>query len=260
MKIEVLMSTMNKQSIEDLKLEERNIFGDVVIINETNKDWVEEAANNIKMISINGIGTSLSRNLAIENASGDISIIADDDIKYVPDYRDIVERAFDNNPEADIITFQIATPDMKPFKANYLEHEQWHNLRTALKCASIEIAFRTKKIKESGLRLNMEFGLGSRYRIHDDVIFVSDAIKMGLKVKYMPIPIVIHPEESSGTVFNDFHIRSKGAALYHIFGAKSYILDILFAIKKYNVYKKDCSFAHFVKTIIKGGVEYCRTH
>lgn len=251
---------MNRKFIRDLELDKRNIHSDAIIINETSSEWIEESENNIRMISIKGIGTSLSRNTAIDNARGDISIIADDDICYVPNYKEIVETAFTNNPDADIITFQIATPRMEPFKTNYMKMEQWHNLRTALKCASIEIAFRTKRIKESPLRLNMEFGLGSRYRIHDDVIFVADAIKLGMKVKYLPIPIVIHPEESSGTIFNDHHISSKGAAFYHIFGSKAFLIDALFAIKKYGVYKKDCSFVHFLKTIIQGSIEYRNTH
>ena len=261
MTIQILMSTMKRKSIEELHLSKRNIEENIIIVNQTDNEKVyEDVKHNIRMINMLGIGTSRSRNCAIENASGDICIIADDDISYVPNYCEIISNAFERNPVADIITFQIVTPDGTPFKANYMPTERWHNLRTVLKCASIEIAFRRQSIVNAGLKVNGEFGLGSRYRIHDDVIFLADAIKAGLKIKYIPVPLVVHPAESSGTMYNDLLITSKGAAFCQIFGWAGYLINLAYAIRKHHEYKKNYSFLKFVNKITQGSYEYRKTH
>ena len=172
------MSTMRRAKIADLRLSDRNIFHDILIINQTdNNNCFVDSDSNVKMLNTCTIGTSISRNLALENATGDICIFADDDIKYVPDYERILMDSFLEYTDADIITFQIKTPDGSLFKNNYMTSRRWHNQRTVLKCASIEIAFRRESVLNADLNLDIEFGLGSRYRIHDDVIFLSDALK-----------------------------------------------------------------------------------
>ena len=261
MNIQVLMSTMNKRDISDLNLEERNIKDDILIINQTDNTRIfRDPESNISMINMNEVGTSNSRNAAIRNANGDICIFADDDITYVKNYKEIIETSFSKNPEIDIITFQIECTDGSPFKANYMKRSRIHNLRTVLKCASIEISFRRESIIKSNLGLDLEFGLGARYRIHDDVIFLADALKKKLKIMYIPIPIVIHPKESSGTSYNDSLITSKGAAFARIYGITGLFVSTLFALKKRSDYVDKYNFFTFTKLIISGWFEYLKTH
>lgn len=256
------MSTMRRAKIADLRLSDRNIFHDILIINQTdNNNCFVDSDSNVKMLNTCTIGTSISRNLALENATGDICIFADDDIKYVPDYERILLDSFLEYPDADIITFQIKTPDGSLFKNNYMTSRRWHNQRTVLKCASIEIAFRRESVLNADLKLDLEFGLGSRYRIHDDVIFLSDALKKGLKILYLPIPIVIHPKESSGTMYNDFLITSKGAAFGRMYGEYiGYLIDVVYSMKKYHEYSKNYSFISFLNLMIKGTQEFISSH
>ncbi len=83
MNVEVLVATMNQKDFSLIK--KMNLRGDAVIINQCKKDEYTEIDNNnhkIKFISCNEKGLSKSRNKAITNATGDICIIADDDIIY----------------------------------------------------------------------------------------------------------------------------------------------------------------------------------
>ena len=146
------------------------------------------------------------------------------------------------------------------FKNNYSKKEYWHNKHTILKCSSIEIAFKRKSIIDNNLNFDTEFGLGSKYRVHDEVIFLMDALKKGLKLKYIPVPIVIHPKESSGTNYIDHLIISKGAAFVRLFGNKAYFYNIAFAIKKYKEYKTKYTFSKFLLLIFKGSREYKQSH
>lgn len=257
--LEILMATMHRNKISDLNLEKKNITSKILIINQTsfNETQIEE---NKKMISYKGIGSSNSRNYAIEEASGEICLIADDDIVYLKEYEKIVLSAFEKNPNADIITFQIQCPDGTMFKSNYSKNEYWHNKRTILKCSSIEIAFKRKSIIDNNLKFDTEFGLGSKYRVHDEVIFLMDALNRGLKLKYIPTPIVIHPKESSGTNYIDHLIISKGAAFVRLFGNKACFYNIAFAVKKYKEYKMKYTFSKFLKLIFKGSMEYKQSH
>ena len=260
-KIQVLMSTMHRARIADLMLNDRNIFHNILIVNQTdNENCIVDTDSNVRMLNTSTIGTSISRNMALENADGDICIFADDDIIYVPNYEEILQDSFSKYPDADIITFQIITPDGRPFKKNYMTSRRWHNQSTVLKCASIEIAFRRESILKAGLKLDLEFGLGSRYRIHDDVIFLSDALKRGLKILYLPIPIVIHPAESSGTMYNDFLLTSKGAAFCRMFGRIGYLIDVVYSIKKYKEYSKSYSFISFLSLMLRGSREFISSH
>lgn len=259
MKLEILMATMFRKNIEELELDKKNITSDLLIINQTN-DNKQFFDDSIRMLNFKERGSSKSRNRAIENAKGDICLIADDDVIYKKNYEKIVLNAFKENPEADVITFQIETPNGKPFKKKYLQNERWHNQMTILKCASIEIAFRRESIIKNKIFLDDEFGLGSRYRVHDEIIFLMDCLKKGLRIKYIPIPIVIHPEESSGTDYNEHLIISKGAAFIRLFGIKGMLLNIVFAFRKLNEYKDKFTLNEFIKIIYKGSFDFIKTH
>lgn len=199
-------------------------------------------------------GLSRSRNSAIELCDSEIVLISDDDVQFIENIEEIVAKAFMENPDADIITFQVLTPDGKLFK-NYSHHKYWHNIRTLMKVSSIEIAFKAKKIKNLGIKFDENFGLGSIFQTGEEFIFLTDALKKGLKILYLPIPIVIHPKESSGGRFNDENlIKAKGAMFYRVFGFWSYLISLLFAIKKHKL--SDKSIFEFYKIMLNGIKEY----
>ena len=250
-KIQILMATMGRNYISDIDWTHKNTKCDILVVNQANKLACEKSEN-VTMLSCLDRGSSNSRNMAINNATGEICLFADDDVAYVDDMENIIKSAFDQHPDADIITFQIVTPEGNLFNSGYPEEKLWHNFRSILRCASIEIAFRRESIVRSALRLDTNFGLGSKYRVHDEIIFLKDALDKGLRILYVPVPIVIHPAESSGTNFTEHLVFSKGAAFVRLFGWKGVFLNIVFAIKKYPRYRKEFSIFRFIWTEFKG--------
>ncbi|OCH18770.1 hypothetical protein A6E04_01705 [Aliivibrio logei] len=250
---------MFQNSIDDINWESKFIKGDVLLINQCDFEK-DESKDGIRMISNTLRGSSNSRNMALKNATGDICIIADDDVSYLGNYEEIIQDAYERYPDADLITFQIQTPEGTPFKTGYIKNEITHTDMSILKCASIEITFKRKAIIDKGLKLDLEFGLGSKYRVHDEIIFLKDALDAGLKCIYIPVPIVVHPAESSGTDFNEALLSSKGAAFYRLFGLKGLLFDVAFSIKKYNVYKSKFSFLGCLKLMINGSLDYKMEH
>jgi len=200
-------------------------------------------------------GLSRSRNRALELCHCDIALLGDDDVTYIDNIEEVIKKAFKENPDADIITFQATTPTGKLFKNNYKNYPFVHNARSIMRVSSIEIAFRVASVKRVGLKFDEDFGLGSRFPTGEEVIFLHDAIKRGLKAIYVPTPIVSHPKESSGAeLSNPKLLKAKGALFYKLFRKEAHLVSLLFTLKKYK--KSNYSWLHFYKLILRGIDDY----
>lgn len=251
MKIEILMSTMNRQNINDLKLEEKNIYDNCLIINQITQDGLkivnqEIKDKNIRMLSFKEKGLAKSRNRALENSKGDICLIADDDILYKKDYEETILTAFSELSNSQIITFNYERFNLG-IKRKFTPRIFNHSLMSIRKVCSIEIAFDRKEILEKGIKFDEEFGLGSTYNSGEERIFLSDSIKNSLRVSYFPKVINLHPDIASGTKLTLESLESKGPLFYRLFGFFSYFYLILFLIIKYPKYK--CKKVNIIKIL-----------
>ena len=61
------------------------------------------------MITTSDRGVGRNRNIALAYASEEICLFADDDMVYEPNYVEIIKKAFNELPKADIIIFNIDT-------------------------------------------------------------------------------------------------------------------------------------------------------
>jgi glycosyltransferase involved in cell wall biosynthesis len=255
-KLEILVSTMNGVFLQR-PFECRD---PILVIDQTNGDTrlIGDEKSAIRIYETEERGLSKSRNRALSLAQGDICLIADDDVSLLPEYKERILAGFRENPDADIITFQIVTPEGGYFKDNYGADPSSHTLRSIMRVCSIEIAFRRARVQQSGVSFDERFGLGSDFPTGEEAIFLADAIRAGLKVRYLPVPIVVHGRESSGGAFarNPRLIRAKGAMFLRVFGIWSMPISLLFAVMKYK--RAEMSFAYFVTCMLKGMREFRR--
>lgn len=225
-------------------------FDNYIVINQTEKHH----KNTDNVFNYNEIGIAKSRNRALQKATADICLLSDDDIAFLPLVEQIVVQAFMHNPKADIITFQAQTPENELFKP-YTNKQKWHNIRSLMTVTSFEIAYRVKSIANIDLTFDEQFGLGAKFATGEENIFLLDALRQGLKILYIPIPIVIHPVQSSGGDFNNQGlIKAKGAAFYRMFGRVSYIILLSFTYKKHTLSK--LSYFKFYQLLCQGISEY----
>lgn len=235
MNIEILMSTMNREKLSDLSMQHKNILPEdrITVINQVRKKYQKEISRQDiqKILFYNEKGLSRSRNRGLEASSGDIVIIADDDIVYKNNYKKIIEKAYKENPEADVITFQVETPEGQKFK-NYPPQKYVHNILSILKVCSIEITFKRERILENEIKFDEQFGLGSQFETGEEAIFLSDCVKKGLKILYIPVVLVKHPKETSGDILNSKGLTDKGAVFLRIYGIYSIFINMLFILKK----------------------------
>ncbi len=251
MKFQILISTVNRRFLKrDFSLNIPHL-----IINQQSRDEADGSpAENL--FDYDERGLSKSRNHALDHAEGKICLISDDDLTYKEDIESIILHSFEQHPDADIITFQIETPDGQ-LRKKYKTKAYWHNKRTVMKVSSVEITFRKSAIDQSNLHFDENFGLGAAFPTGEENIFLADALDKKLKILSLPIPIVSHPLESSGKNFDSRQlIQAKGALFERIFGLKSYIVSFLFACRKYKMSK--FSLFAFYGLMLRGAKTYRR--
>jgi len=236
-KLEVLIAAQNMSSKDQLPPVVGQVVSEncaAVLINQSKSEAsFESPSPKLRIFHYPESGISRSRNRALQHAGGDLLLITDDDVELLDGFSEIITDAFDKNPEADIITFQCLNEHGEKRK-NYSDSPFLHNLRTLMRVSSVEIVMRRESLDRKPLLFDARFGIGSQIPTGCETVFLSDAHRKGFKILYIPTPIVMHPDESSGRTLylNAIMVKAKGGMFSRIFGWKAYGICILFALKK----------------------------
>lgn len=251
-KIQVLLSTMHQNGTEVLK--KMNIGHDsCVVVNQTDGDGVRDYNNGqVMWIDSSDRGLSKSRNLAISHASADICMLADDDMIYADNYQEIVQEAFRQHPEYDVITFQAEGIDKK-FKDYYPQSRDitFFSVRSV---ASVEIAFRLDPIRKHNLHFNERFGAGCEFNHGEENLFLYDCLAKGLKILYIP-KVIAKLYVGDSTWFKGYdqnYFRTNGAFFYNISKTFWWVFALRFAIFRYKRYAKECTLVNALKYMWQG--------
>lgn len=257
MKIEVLLSTMNinsEQELQKLKTQ-MNIRTDIQVINQITKKEIKPLQTNC-IYSYVGKGLSKSRNIAISKAKGDIAIIADDDVTYTNDYAEKINEAYIKYPDADIIVFDV--DNLNKNNKNKEMKENRINWLTAMKIQSVQLTFKISSLLKNGIKFDENFGANSKYMMGEENILLYDCLKKKMKIQHVKSNIGMVKQEKSTWFngFNDKYFISEGAIFYRI-SKRMYIFLILqFAIRKHSQYKDSMQFVKAIKYMLSGANEY----
>lgn len=185
-KVEVLISAMFQ---EDMHLAEQcNANTDVLIINQCNEEAYHEMTLNgctVRMISTKERGLSKSRNMALENAKGDICIFCDDDVVYRPNMKEEVIKAFEEKGKASIIAFNCNLLEQRVKKQKVINHfKKASFLRSFYSCS---LAFLRNDIIKKKIFFNSDFGAGSsKISCGEESLWQNTAKRKGLKIYENP--------------------------------------------------------------------------
>lgn len=260
MEIEVLLSTMNLKNKNELRslLNKMNISSKITVINQVKENiqkW-EYITNKVKLYSYNEVGVSKSRNKALDKASGNIEILADDDVTYEDDYKKIIEDAYQQHKDADIIAFYVECND----KLRGIKKQRNHKINwiTAMRIQSVQITFKKEAIKNSNIRFKEQFGSGSKYFMGEDNIFLYDLLKSNKKMYYVDQKIgkVNNTQSTWFKGYTKEFFYSEGAIFYEI-SSKAYIFLILqYLVRKRKMYKNYIRMLDALKSMMKGAKNY----
>ncbi|WP_169306621.1 glycosyltransferase family A protein [Cohnella pontilimi] len=257
MKLEVLVSTMNRSDLDFL--DNMNLTTDALVMNQAERESIESVVHNgIRTLFITSKerGLSNSRNRLIEHATGDICIFADDDVQYFEDYENTILNAHKQHPDFDIITFKMVTLGHVRTK-KYMKKKCKIGLLRSMKITSPEVSFKLERVKGTGIKFDSLFGAGARYQAGEENIFLKQCIKKGLKVLYIPIPI-LKIEDSESTWFKGYdekYLHNRGAIFGALFNKLAIPIILQFAIRKYKLFK-NISFLMILTHMYCGLREY----
>ncbi len=95
-----------------------------------------------------------------------------------------------------------------------------------------EMMVRVDAIREKKINFDENFGAGVENFLGDEYIFITDALKSGLKGVYLPVRVAIHPKESSGSAWGTRRdLTARAAVFTRVFGASAPIFRALFLLK-----------------------------
>jgi glycosyltransferase involved in cell wall biosynthesis len=215
--LEILIATKNRNNLDFLTL----MFPfapfskfNILIINQSKENQLISDFDTVRVINVDEKGLSKSRNLAIKNALKKICLIADDDVVYNSNFENGIITAFNQNPDASIITFNHQREGIdKPQNSSQKIFN--HTLESIRNVCSIEITFQIKDIKENNIHFDENFGLGSYFETAEEYLFLRNAIKLRLSALFCPFVIVSHPLMSSGENQGSDKILFARAALFY---------------------------------------------
>ena len=169
--LEILISTINNSSLDFINNILKNNIGclyPILVVNQS-KNELQSNQNNIRVINLNSIGLSKSRNTAIQNSSSDLCIFCDDDIVYKKNFYNVIKTAFKENIDADVITFQIENEHGQLFK-DY-ENLKYHNKKSIKKVNSVTIALKENLLFQIKLNLILYLGWGQPLKLEMNICF-----------------------------------------------------------------------------------------
>lgn len=188
---------------DDTRIIERsNVQSDVVIVNQCDRDAVEEfdftnkygKTCHAKFISTTERGLSKSRNMAIRNAWGDVCLLCDDDEWLADDVEDKILKAFQENPDASLIAFAL---DRKDINKSYPTEKGLLRFKQILKTASLQIAFSREQLLKNNIFFDEKMGSGTGNGGGEENMFIFSVKRKGLKMLYYPDVIAtVNPGES----------------------------------------------------------------
>jgi hypothetical protein len=173
------------------------------------------------------IGVAKSRNAALDLAQGDLVVFGDDDLIWniagIQDLRD----SFKADPKLDLVL--AWRQERRPLDVGPNKPLTRFNSGRA---GAPEMIIRLSAIREHGIRFDTDFGLGGRYGIGEEYVFITDALRAGLHGLSMPVITCSHPHDSTGDNWSDpTLLQGRHAILKRVFGPLAILVRPVYAVR-----------------------------
>lgn len=251
MTVEILLSCMDQR--DGHLIPKSRITGNAVVVNQCGREGYAEYPTEKGVARVYDSaqrGLTKSRNLAIERSTADICMLSDDDETFLSDYEDRIRQAYEELPQADVIVFQIEN-----WPTSLGDARRELKFPRIMKVSSVQISFRRESLLRTGVRFDPLLGSGSGNGAEEELKFLLDCRKRGLKIYY--VPVTVARLEQSGSAwfagFNEEFFYRRGGTTRYILGlplAAAYAL--YYVIRKRGLYAEYLTPAAALKAIFRG--------
>lgn len=258
---EVLLATINQT--DDSVLESMNVRSDVIVCNQgapsfSKREYVRNG-HSVVWFDFSEKGVGLNRNNALLRSKADICLLADDDVIFFDNYSEIVLEAFQRNPKADVILFNIVSDGKNRFITKKTKRI---NKLTCGRFGAVRIAFRRRRVIKNRICFSVLYGGGAEFSAGEDTEFLLDCLKNGLRVIAVPQAILKLDPNSESTWFRGFNEKffyDTGFTYSSHYGMFARLFAFLFILKNRKKVLNSLSFGqalHHIRRGIKTYKEY----
>ena len=255
--LEVLVSSLEKDP--GTLISHMNLECDAVIVNQCDRnasyEFRTENGLNIKLFESVERGVGRSRNKALDLADSKIVLFADDDIVYDKGYAERILEAFNSEPEADILMFNVNVCEER--RTYHITKKMTVHKWSVGRYPAFAAAARLGSIKRSGVRFSLLFGGGAKYSSGEDNLFFMDCLKAGLVIKAVPVAIGTE-EPRRSTWFNGYNekfFKDRGVLYSFLYGRLATVWALRFVMAKKKSYVSSVKPADAFKWMREGIAE-----
>lgn len=258
-KLQVVVATMHQKDFS--KFEKMNLSTDAVFANQADEtSYSEKNFGNCtaEMITTATRGVGINRNIGLQYATGDILLIADDDMVYSDDYAPVVLKAFEENPQADALIFNIETLGADMGRRINDKSKRLH-IYNGLNYGAARLAVRRSSLVRERLFFSTCFGGGTIYSAGEDTLFICDMLKKKLKIFTYPATIASVDQTTSTwfTGYNEKLIYDNGAFFKAAFGKTAPLFSIYNLFRHKYIYKEaNLTLVQAFRLMCKGAKGY----
>lgn len=203
----------------------------IVVVQNPNNEQYKVESEKTKVLELKNKGVAKSRNAVLQNATGKYLIFGDDDITFDEAGLSKMLDYFAAHPDCAIIMAQ-AVDETGKLRKSYPSKQHRLTRFNSAKAATYEMMVRVDAIREKNITFDENFGAGVENYLGDEYIFISDALRSGLKGVFLPVVVAIHPKDSSGSKWGtreDLAARAK--VFTRVFGVLAPLMRALFLLK-----------------------------
>lgn len=233
MSVEVLVASVEQDA--RALADQMNLETGAVIVNQCGHYEYEEflhRGKTIRCFCTAERGVGLSRNTALMRAKGEIILFSDEDIVFDSGYEKIIIEAFERNPDADMIMFNVRVDSARKTYFNTDRHRiRWYNYG---RYPAYAIAARSGVLIRSGVTYPLLFGGGARYSNGEDSLFLHGCLKKGLHLYTETEQIGEEIVRPSTWFFGytDKFFHDRGVLYHYLYGRLATVWALRFLIVK----------------------------
>lgn len=220
--LEVLVAAFQENDIT--LADHMNLSTDAVICNqcqEVSYREFERKGRLIRSFAFYERGVGRNRNNALMRADAVHILFSDEDIVYDDDYEEKVLAAFEENPDADLVLFNVtAVESRRTYENRKKKRVRWYNYG---RYPTYSIGAKLDSLRKANVWFSLLYGGGAPYSNGEDSLFLHDCLKKKLRIIAVPVTIGHEsPRENDTSTwfhgYNEKFFYDRGVLYHDLYG------------------------------------------